>query len=67
MTEPNAAPETAWPALPEPGAGADRDVERLLERLGTLPGLPVSGHGEVYTGLHRDLLAALNDPGDTAP
>ena len=64
-TPPGAAPARVdWPALP--ASAMDPDVERLLERLGTLPELPVSGHGEVYAGLHHDLREALNEAGDTA-
>jgi hypothetical protein len=67
-TPPGAAPAGVdWPALPAAAAGADPDVERLLGRLGTLPELPVSEHGEVYAGLHHDLKEALNEAGDTAP
>lgn len=55
-----------WPALPARAAGRDLEVEALLERLGTLPELPVSEHGEVYAGLHSDLSEALNEAGDTA-
>ena len=66
-TPPGTAPARVdWPALPAAAAGGDRDVERLLERLGTLPDLPVSGHGDVYAGLHNDLREALNEAGDTA-
>ena len=57
-----------WPALPaEPGEAAgnapspDRTVGVLLERLSELPDLPVALHGEVYAGLHDELLAALNE------
>jgi len=56
-----------WPMLPARAAGRDPEVEALLERLGTLPGLPVSDHAEVYAGLHADLMEALNEAGDTAP
>jgi hypothetical protein len=71
------APETeeapagvSWPSLPsEPAAqtsaqnslGQDPAVSSLLERLGALPGRPVAGHGEVYAGLHDELLEALNE------
>ena len=71
------APETeeapaglSWPLLPsEPAAqtsaqnslGQDPAVSSLLERLGALPGRPVAGHGEVYAGLHDELLEALNE------
>ena len=61
-----AAARVDWPALPAAAAGTDPDVESLLARLETLPGLPVSEHGEVYAGLHHDLLEALNEAGDTA-
>ncbi|MCU1539330.1 MAG: hypothetical protein JWM01_277 [Arthrobacter sp.] len=61
-----AAARVAWPALPAGAPGRDPDVDSLLERLGALPGLPVSDHGEVYAGLHSDLLGALNEAGDTA-
>lgn len=61
-----AAARMGWPALPAAAAGKDPDVESLLARLETLPGLPVSEHGEVYAGLHHDLLEALNEAGDTA-
>jgi hypothetical protein len=42
-------------------------VESLLERLGALPALPVAAHGEVYAGLHNDLMEALDDAGGSAP
>lgn len=64
MTELNPDPvptETRvdWPA--QPGGGtADADVDALLGRLGTLPGLPVSAHGDVYAALHDELMEALN-------
>jgi hypothetical protein len=61
----------SWPSLPsEPAAqtsaaqdslGQDPAVSSLLERLGALPGRPVAGHGEVYAGLHDELLEALNE------
>jgi len=41
--------------------GQDPAVRSLLERLGALPGRPVAGHGEVYAGLHDELLDALNE------
>jgi hypothetical protein len=41
--------------------GQDPAVSSLLERLGALPGRPVAGHGEVYAGLHDELLEALNE------
>ncbi|KQN86335.1 hypothetical protein [Arthrobacter sp. Leaf69] len=64
-----------WPAVPvnpaEAGDAAgntgsrDPDVDALLDRLGQLPELPVARHGEVYAGLHDDLLAALNESVNT--
>ncbi|WP_144673717.1 hypothetical protein [Arthrobacter sp. U41] len=67
--------QVTWPAVPgdpaEAGdaAGnaetADPDVDILLDRLGQLPELPVARHGEVYAGLHDDLLAALNESVNT--
>lgn len=58
-----------WPALPAVTAGAESDavVETLLERLEALPALPVAAHGEVYAGLHNDLMEALDDAGGSAP
>jgi hypothetical protein len=50
-----------WPASPGDAAAQDPAVSALLERLGALPELPVAGHGEVYAGLHDDLMAALNE------
>ncbi|WP_426976899.1 hypothetical protein ACQCSU_19360 [Pseudarthrobacter sp. O4] len=50
-----------WPSLPAGAAAQDPYVDALLERLGTLPGLPVAVHGEVFAGLHDDLLEALNE------
>ena len=73
-TDPAADPaaedaRVTWPALPaEAGGAAGKDpagdpaVGALLRRLGDLPDLPVTGHGEVYDLLHADLLAALNEP-----
>ncbi|MCU1522319.1 MAG: hypothetical protein JWN19_2704 [Arthrobacter sp.] len=72
MTEPNPVPEAAaaarvdWPTLPAGSVDRVPDVEVLLERLATLPELPVSEHGEVYAGLHHDLKEALSEAGDTA-
>lgn len=65
----------AAPAPPEPAEAAgsrDPAVDALLDRLTELRDLPVAQHGEVYAGLHDDLLAALNEsvtttsPGDSA-
>ena len=74
--------QVTWPATPatpaEPGEAAgnagsrDPTVDEVLDRLNELRDLPVSQHGEVYAGLHDDLLAALNEsvsttsPGDAA-
>lgn len=80
MTEQNHPTETnpasgdvqvTWPAVPADRAEAgnaetgDPDVDVLLDRLGELPELPVALHGEVYAGLHDDLLAALNESVNT--
>jgi hypothetical protein len=56
----------SWPSLPsEPAtqssAAQDPAISSLLDRLGALPGMPVSGHGAVYAGLHDDLMEALNE------
>lgn len=74
--------QVTWPAAPatpvEPGGAPgnpgprDAAVDALLDRLTGLQDLPVTQHGEVYAGLHDDLLAALNEtvtttsPGDAA-
>jgi hypothetical protein len=50
-----------WPGFPLEAAAGDADVAALLGRLGALPGLPVSAHGDVYAGLHDDLMEALNE------
>jgi hypothetical protein len=58
-----------WPAPADGGAARATDhghaqdpaVDALLVRLGTLPDLPVSAHGEVYAGLHDALAEALNE------
>lgn len=65
-TDPDTAEDTAeasvgWPPLPAGAAAQDPTVEAVLERLGGLPGRPVSVHGEVYAGLHEDLMDALNE------
>jgi hypothetical protein len=41
-------------------------VDSLLQRLETLPALPVADHGEVYAQLHADLAEALDGAGETA-
>lgn len=63
-----------WPLAPAGTAGTaesnstrDSAVDALLDRLGELPELPVARHGEVYAGLHDDLLAALNESVTTTP
>ena len=70
MTEqipsPNAQPENRearveWPAHAGEPAVGDTAVDALLVRLGALPELPVSVHGEVYAGLHDELAEALNE------
>jgi hypothetical protein len=67
-----AADPVTWPEAPAGTAEADgrtgtRDaaVDALLDRLGELPELPVARHGEVYAGLHDDLLEALNESATT--
>lgn len=70
-------PETAggaaranWPEAPAAAAGnstRDSAVDALLDRLADLPELAVARHGEVYAGLHDDLLAALNESVTTTP
>ena len=67
--------QVTWPSFPVDSAEAgcapghaesgDPDVDALLDRLGQLPELPVALHGEVYAGLHDDLLAALNESVNT--
>jgi hypothetical protein len=61
-----------WPASSLGAAAQDPAVGALLERLDALPGRPVAGHGEVYAGLHEDLMEALNEdlsgqPGAVGP
>lgn len=57
----------SWPALPadipaeQPGTVQDPAITAVLERLATLPGTPVSGHGEIYSRLHDELMEALNE------
>lgn len=63
---PTASTPVTGPASgPVPGQAAgpetrDPAVDALLERLGALPSMPVSGHGEAYRALHDELLEALN-------
>jgi hypothetical protein len=63
-----------WPEAPAgtaeaAGSSGTRDsaVDALLDRLAELPELAVARHGEVYAGLHDDLLAALNESVTTTP
>ncbi|MGP4033067.1 hypothetical protein [Pseudarthrobacter sp. 1C304] len=71
--EPDAggAARATWPEAPagaDAGTGTrDSAVDVLLDRLGELPELPVARHGEVYAGLHDDLLEALNESATTTP
>ncbi len=65
------AAEAPWPALPSELASADPSgklaavqdpaVSAVLDRLGAVPHTPVSGHGELYAGMHDALLEALNE------
>ncbi len=41
--------------------GQDPAVSAVLDRLAAVPQTPVSGHGEVYAGMHDALLEALNE------
>ena len=50
-----------WPASTGQSSVGDPAVDAVLERLGALPELPVASHGEVYAGLHDDLVEALNE------
>jgi hypothetical protein len=81
---PSLAPDVAWPDLPsqqlsaEPSGHAaeqqaqvrDAAVSAVLDRLEAVRQTPVSGHGEVYAGMHDALLEALNEdvavPADVA-
>ena len=62
-----AVSNTAWPELVVSGgdtsdAGVgDPAVLAILERVGEVPGLPVSEHPAAYAGLHDALLEALNE------
>ncbi|MHC6594882.1 hypothetical protein [Arthrobacter sp. C152] len=58
-------PSPDWPASPQDVA--DPLVQHALDRLETLPEIPVGEHEAVYNVLHDDLLAALNeDPAGSA-
>ncbi len=70
MTEPTPAHEAPpednqaridWPGPPGGAAVGDPEVDVLVERLATLPELPVAAHGDFYAGLHDDLADALNE------
>jgi hypothetical protein len=52
-----------WPALQAQGQahGQDPAVSAVLDRLAAVRLTPVSGHGEVYAGMHDALLEALNE------
>ncbi|MFF2244062.1 hypothetical protein ACFVTM_07750 [Arthrobacter sp. NPDC058130] len=52
--------EVAWPE-PEPQQVQDPAVSAVLNRLAAVQQAPVSGHGEVYAGMHDALLEALNE------
>jgi len=57
-----AAPPAAgvdWPAVQ--AQGQDPAVSAVLGRLAAVRLTPVSGHGEVYAGMHDALLEALNE------
>ncbi|MCT9871672.1 hypothetical protein [Paenarthrobacter aurescens] len=56
------SPEVQWPELTNPTG--DQLVDRALGLLGSVPGSPVSEHGELYAGIHDSLLEALDaEPG----
>ena len=56
-----AAPDGATADRPDGDPAGDPAVGPLLDRLRDLPELPVALHTEVYSGLHDELLAALNE------
>jgi len=68
---PTPAADVAWPELPSQqlpaelsghaAAVLDPAVNAVLDRLGAVRQMPVSGHGEVYAGMHDALLEALNE------
>ncbi|MCU1531218.1 MAG: hypothetical protein JWO49_789 [Arthrobacter sp.] len=58
---PGAPGPAAQSSVRQGPAATDPAISSLLERLGALPGMAVSAHGEVYTGLHDDLMDALNE------
>lgn len=64
---PSLAADVAWPDLPSRAAqgqqahGQDPAVSAVLDGLSALQQTPVSGHGEVYAGMHDALLEALNE------
>ena len=55
----HAAPEQKAPV--QQSQVLDPAVNAVLERLTAVPNTPVSGHGEVYAGMHDALLEALNE------
>jgi hypothetical protein len=60
---PPPAAAVGWPALPAQVQAELQDpaVSAVLERLAAVRLTPVSGHGEVYAGMHDALLEALNE------
>jgi hypothetical protein len=68
-----AVSDAAWPELTVPGTGAgdagvaDPAVFAILARVREVPGLPVSEHPAAYTGMHDDLLEALNEEPQHGP
>ena len=49
------------PTAEHAAAVLDPAVNAVLDRLGAVRQMPVSGHGEVYAGMHDALLEALNE------
>jgi hypothetical protein len=61
-----AVSDTVWPELPVPGSAseagvADPAVLAILDRVRSVPGLPVSEHPAAYAAMHDALLEALNE------
>ena len=67
------SPRPEWPAYSGDAGVGDPAIDAMLVRLGALPELPVAAHGEVYAGLHDELVEALNEdvagqaPGNRRP
>ena len=60
----HAAPEHAAPlqqAGERQAAVLDPAVNAVLDLLGAVRQTPVSGHGQIYAGMHDSLLEALNE------